>query len=62
MLPDTKHGAPGSQLTTKGFGKNGGHEGVEFGGGFGLEFLKGVNSALETMKTSNNVPLAADFW
>ena len=46
----TRRWALSSELTAKGAGEDGGHKGVEFGGGFGLEFFQRVYLDLEVVE------------
>src|SRR2546427_6863744 len=50
------------ELAPERFREDGGHEGVEFGGGFGLEFFQGVHLSLKVVEIGNDTALFFGWW
>ena len=50
------------QFTGEGFGEDGGHQGVEFFGGFLLQFFYGVNHRSQIVEVRDDAALFGKGW
>src|SRR5205814_890372 len=48
------------EFAAKGFGKDGGHEGIEFAGIFGLKFLYSLDFSLQIVEVCDDAALLVD--